>query len=81
MKEYNISKSYLHNDTQSWVWQVLTVKVSVSAVNFQNVLSGGATLASVCEQRKSVGEGRVQPTNTLPSQPHVLKHSIDQYHM
>lgn len=58
--------------------QILTVLVGVSAINFQTVLSGSVAQALVCEQREGPGEGRVQPTNTVSSQPHVLKHSIDQ---
>lgn len=51
--------------------QILTVEVSVPAIYFQTLLSGN--VASVREQGKAPGEGRVS------FQPHVLKHSIDQW--
>ncbi len=56
---------------KTWA-QILTVEVSVSALNFQTVLGGNVVQASVREQRKVLGEGRVS------FQPHVLKHSTDQ---
>lgn len=56
--------------------QILTVKVNVSAINFQTLLSRSVARASVCEQR-APNESRVQAAD--PFQPHVLKHSIDQW--
>lgn len=55
--------------------QILTVQVGVSAIDLQTLLGGNVAQASVCEQRKAPGKGRVQPTNAVSFQPHVLKHT------
>lgn len=57
---------------------ILTVEVSVSAIDFQTVLGGTVAQAALREQRKAAGESRTQPTDAEPPQSRVLKGSIDQ---
>lgn len=48
------------------VFPMLTVEVSISAIYLHAVLGRSVAQASICEQRKAPGEGRVQPSDTVP---------------
>lgn len=55
---------------------MLTVKVGISAIYLHAVLGRSVAQASICEERKAPSEGRVQPSNTVPFQPCILKNII-----
>lgn len=66
---------------KSWVFevryigfQILTVKVGVSAIDFQTRVGGRAAQVLVRKQIRAPKKGWVQPVNAF--QPHVLKRSI-----